>query len=173
MPGSLLEKTPRTQAEAGLILRLSEASPILSRFHVRGVAQSGRALGLGPRSRRFESCFPDHLFLQRTPAGFAFLILRLFRPIFRVSYDAPSCQKPDNTDREPHLQHKFSVHSPFSAPFGPCCILYGGHSLQPVELKSFERPNHRPLCVLSGHHSLLKANFFIARLRNPGSSTFE
>jgi hypothetical protein len=26
----------------------------------RGVAQLGRALGLGPRGRRFESCLPDH-----------------------------------------------------------------------------------------------------------------
>ncbi len=28
----------------------------------REVAQLGRALGLGPRGRRFESCLPDHLF---------------------------------------------------------------------------------------------------------------
>lgn len=27
----------------------------------QGVAQSGRALGLGLRGRRFESCHPDHL----------------------------------------------------------------------------------------------------------------
>ena len=27
---------------------------------VREVAQLGRALGLGPRGRRFESCLPDH-----------------------------------------------------------------------------------------------------------------
>jgi hypothetical protein len=27
----------------------------------REVAQLGRALGLGPRGRRFESCLPDHL----------------------------------------------------------------------------------------------------------------
>ena len=27
---------------------------------IRGVAQLGRALGLGPRGRRFESCLPDH-----------------------------------------------------------------------------------------------------------------
>ena len=27
----------------------------------REIAQLGRALGLGPRCRRFESCFPDHL----------------------------------------------------------------------------------------------------------------
>ena len=26
----------------------------------REVAQLGRALGLGPRGRRFESCLPDH-----------------------------------------------------------------------------------------------------------------
>ena len=29
-------------------------------FYVRNVAQLGRALGLGPRGRRFESCLPDH-----------------------------------------------------------------------------------------------------------------
>ena len=28
----------------------------------REVAQLGRALGLGPRGRRFESCLPDHYF---------------------------------------------------------------------------------------------------------------
>ena len=27
--------------------------------HYREIAQFGRALGLGPRGRRFESCFPD------------------------------------------------------------------------------------------------------------------
>ncbi len=30
--------------------------------HIREVAQLGRALGLGPRGRRFESCLPDHLY---------------------------------------------------------------------------------------------------------------
>ena len=29
--------------------------------HIREVAQLGRALGLGPRGRRFEACLPDHL----------------------------------------------------------------------------------------------------------------
>ncbi len=29
-------------------------------FKRREIAQLGRALGLGPRGRRFESCFPDH-----------------------------------------------------------------------------------------------------------------
>ncbi len=28
---------------------------------LREVAQLGRALGLGPRGRRFESCLPDHI----------------------------------------------------------------------------------------------------------------
>ncbi len=31
-------------------------------FLLREVAQLGRALGLGPRGRRFESCLPDHYF---------------------------------------------------------------------------------------------------------------
>ena len=30
---------------------------------LREVAQLGRALGLGPRGRRFESCLPDQLFI--------------------------------------------------------------------------------------------------------------
>jgi hypothetical protein len=30
----------------------------------REVAQLGRALGLGPRGRRFESCLPDHVLLR-------------------------------------------------------------------------------------------------------------
>ena len=29
-------------------------------MHTRELAQLGRALGLGPRGRRFESCLPDH-----------------------------------------------------------------------------------------------------------------
>ena len=32
----------------------------LGRAIKREVAQLGRALGLGPRGRRFESCLPDH-----------------------------------------------------------------------------------------------------------------
>src|ERR1700687_923939 len=41
----------------------------------RGVAQPGRALGLGPRSRRFESCRPDYLSGEalRLPSRRAFL----------------------------------------------------------------------------------------------------
>ena len=35
----------------------------------RGVAQLGRALGLGPRGRRFESCLPDHLNWGLSSAG--------------------------------------------------------------------------------------------------------
>ena len=30
-------------------------------IYIREVAQLGRALGLGPRGRRFESCLPDFL----------------------------------------------------------------------------------------------------------------
>ena len=33
---------------------------IFMKMHYREVAQLGRALGLGPRGRRFESCLPDH-----------------------------------------------------------------------------------------------------------------
>lgn len=52
-----------------LLLCLLEVLAILSktchtvfaRSHIRGVAQPGRALGLGPRSRMFESCRPDCL----------------------------------------------------------------------------------------------------------------
>ena len=32
----------------------------VGRTILREVAQLGRALGLGPRGRRFESCLPDH-----------------------------------------------------------------------------------------------------------------
>ena len=31
----------------------------IGRINLREVAQLGRALGLGPRGRRFESCLPD------------------------------------------------------------------------------------------------------------------
>ena len=33
----------------------------IGRTNLREVAQLGRALGLGPRGRRFESCLPDSL----------------------------------------------------------------------------------------------------------------
>ena len=33
------------------------------------VAQLGRALGLGPRGRRFESCLPDHYLWGLSSAG--------------------------------------------------------------------------------------------------------
>ena len=42
-------------------------------FRFRGVAQSGRVLGLGPRCRRFESFRPDHEI--QTVANAAVLIL--------------------------------------------------------------------------------------------------
>ena len=35
-----------------------------SSYEKREVAQLGRALGLGPRGRRFESCLPDSDFLK-------------------------------------------------------------------------------------------------------------
>ena len=37
---------------------------LLNFIFLRDVAQLGRALGLGPRGRRFESCLPDHLQLN-------------------------------------------------------------------------------------------------------------
>ena len=36
----------------------------IGRVLLREVAQLGRALGLGPRGRRFESCLPDSDFLK-------------------------------------------------------------------------------------------------------------
>ena len=42
----------------------------------REVAQPGRALGLGPRSRRFESCLPDNVFLNLLLGQFLLQILR-------------------------------------------------------------------------------------------------
>ncbi len=37
------------------------STPIGRAYFLREVAQLGRALGLGPRGRRFESCLPDNL----------------------------------------------------------------------------------------------------------------
>jgi hypothetical protein len=37
------------------------STPFGRAIFYREVAQLGRALGLGPRGRRFESCLPDHL----------------------------------------------------------------------------------------------------------------
>ena len=44
--------------------------------HIRGVAQPGRVLGLGPRCRRFEPSHPDQKF-QPTAlrGGFYFLLV--------------------------------------------------------------------------------------------------
>ncbi len=39
----------------------------------REVAQLGRALGLGPRGRRFESCLPDHSF-ENTIRGCSLMV---------------------------------------------------------------------------------------------------
>ena len=36
------------------------STPFGRAINHREVAQLGRALGLGPRGRRFESCLPDH-----------------------------------------------------------------------------------------------------------------
>ncbi len=41
------------------------STPLGRAIH-REVAQLGRALGLGPRGRRFESCLPDHELLRTT-----------------------------------------------------------------------------------------------------------
>ena len=38
------------------------STPIGRALTIREVAQLGRALGLGPRGRRFESCLPDNNF---------------------------------------------------------------------------------------------------------------
>jgi ETC complex I subunit conserved region len=45
--------------------------------HSRGVAQSGSALVLGTKGRRFESCRPDH-FTQYSLGGF--MLARIYRP---------------------------------------------------------------------------------------------
>ena len=37
------------------------STPVGRAIYLRNVAQLGRALGLGPRGRRFESCHSDHL----------------------------------------------------------------------------------------------------------------
>ena len=36
----------------------------LTAHHIRGIAQSGSASGLGPEGRRFESFYPDHFFRE-------------------------------------------------------------------------------------------------------------
>ena len=41
---------------------------------VRGVAQPGRVLGLGPRCRMFESCHPDH-YKKAEVYTFAFFVI--------------------------------------------------------------------------------------------------
>ncbi len=45
----------RFSSEAGFGIKDASLIPLY-----RDVAQFGRALGLGPRCRRFESCHPDH-----------------------------------------------------------------------------------------------------------------
>jgi hypothetical protein len=45
------------------------STPIGRAMICREVAQLGRALGLGPRGRRFESCLPDHYIWGLSSAG--------------------------------------------------------------------------------------------------------
>ena len=54
------------------VLALPEGASVECAAHLRGVAQSGRALRSGRRGRRFESCLPDQIlqFNQAGNAGF-------------------------------------------------------------------------------------------------------
>ena len=65
-------------------------SPTHIALTVRDVAQPGRALGLGPRRRRFKSCRPDHFF-----SGSSSLVLHLkfpfgFQGQFRFGFSISS-----------------------------------------------------------------------------------
>ena len=45
------------------------STPAGRAIYIRNVAQLGRALGLGPRGRRFESCHSDHYIWGLSSAG--------------------------------------------------------------------------------------------------------
>ena len=52
------------------------STPVGRAIFFREVAQLGRALGLGPRGRRFESCLPDHEVLNKYyPDGVILLLI--------------------------------------------------------------------------------------------------
>src|SRR6185312_2428921 len=71
----------RTRSRAKYHLRL--AAGFLPRADSRGVAQPGRALRSGRRSRRFKSCLPDHclqrIHLPQRPFGCLMLLVDLSR----------------------------------------------------------------------------------------------
>ena len=45
-------------------------------MHIRELAQLGRALGLGPRGRRFESCIPDNYEENKLDICLAYFFLK-------------------------------------------------------------------------------------------------
>ena len=52
-------KKRQTQSEQPEVATITSLGSVFDVITHREVAQLGRALGLGPRGRRFESCLPD------------------------------------------------------------------------------------------------------------------
>ena len=52
-------KKRQTQSEQPEVATIVSLGSVFGTITFREVAQLGRALGLGPRGRRFESCLPD------------------------------------------------------------------------------------------------------------------
>ena len=52
-------KKRQTQSEQPEVATIVSLGSVFGTIIHREVAQLGRALGLGPRGRRFESCLPD------------------------------------------------------------------------------------------------------------------
>ena len=53
-------KKRQTQSEQPEVDTIVSLGSVFGTITFREVAQLGRALGLGPRGRRFESCLPDN-----------------------------------------------------------------------------------------------------------------
>ena len=53
------KKKRQTQSEQPEVATITSLGSVFDVITPREVAQLGRALGLGPRGRRFESCLPD------------------------------------------------------------------------------------------------------------------
>ena len=53
-------KKRQTQSEHPEVATITLLGSVFEVITFREVAQLGRALGLGPRGRRFESCLPDN-----------------------------------------------------------------------------------------------------------------
>src|SRR6266508_4049669 len=101
-------------------------------FTCRGVAQPGRALGSGPRGRRFESSRPDHKFLAKrqweplkTGGSFSFVSgADLGRDLLRQRPAASARARTVSTSSLPVRAQRMSLMNMVGVPEIPCITLW-------------------------------------------------